>query len=111
MLRQLQKEHAQWMRHNFGSPSAWMTVLGAVEELGELAGAYLKKAEGIRITEDYDATMKDAVGDIVIFLAGFCSLMSFDLQEVIMETWDVVKQRDYRADPVDAMCNEDEIQN
>lgn len=43
MLRKLQEEQKPWVKHNFGDRPSWMPLLGAVEELGELAHAHLKK--------------------------------------------------------------------
>lgn len=100
MLRKLQDEQRPWVKHNFGDRPSWMPILGAVEELGELAHAHLKKAQGIRLGEDHDAKAKDAVADVVIFLAAYCSAEGYDFEAVVQETWDKVKQRDYKADPI-----------
>jgi len=95
----LQYEHRQWLNHNFGPGDnqayVWQFV-GITEEVGELAHALLKQHQGIRGTDDeHTAAARDAVGDIFIFLMGFCSRMGFDLEEVIEETWAEVKLRDW----------------
>lgn len=99
MLRQLQDEQRPWVKHNFGDRPSWMPLLGIMEELGELAHAHLKMAQGIRTSEDHLAKAKDAVGDIVVFLADYCSAMGFDLETLVEETWEKVKKRDWKADP------------
>lgn len=101
-LRQLQDELKPWEQHNFGDRPSWYPLLGVVEEVGELAHAYLKRAEGIRLNENHTEKERDAVGDIVIFLADFCNAQGYDMGEIIAETWARVKQRDWKADPIAA---------
>lgn len=98
-FRQLQDEQRPWVQHNFPGREAYYPLLGAVEELGELAHAHLKGIQGIRGTkEEHDAKAKDAVGDTIIFLADYCSAKGFDLQEIMEETWGRVKKRDWQKD-------------
>ncbi len=66
-LRKLQEEQKPWVIHNFGDRPSWMPLLGLMEELGELAHAHLKEAQGIRLEENHIENAKDAVADIVIF--------------------------------------------
>ena len=101
-LRRLQAEQVPWVKHNFGDRPSWMPLLGAVEELGELAHAHLKQAQGIRVSENHDEKARDAVADIVIYLADYCSSRGFDLETLVMETWDKVKLRDWKKDPAHA---------
>lgn len=60
-----------------------------------MAHAFLKKHQRIRKNEDHDQQMKDAVGDIVIYLMGFCTLNNIDIDECIEMAWDEVKDRDW----------------
>ena len=101
-LRQLQDEQRPWVQHNFGNRPSWMPLLGVMEELGELAHAHLKRAQGIRTTEDHDAKARDAVGDIVVYLADYCSATGIDLERTVAEVWAEVKRRDWKADPAHA---------
>lgn len=98
-LARLQREQVPWVQHNFPGRPAWMPLLGAQEELGELAHAHLKHAQGIRTGEDHKAAKADALADIVIYLADYATAEGIDLQAVVAETWDRVKQRDWKADP------------
>lgn len=101
MLRKIQDEQRPWLKHNFGNRRPpWMPLLGVMEEVGELAHSYLKQAQGIRTGEDHVEGAKDAVADIVIFLADFCSAVGFDMESIVQDTWDRVKTRDWKADPV-----------
>jgi len=102
MLKKLQDEQRPWVAYNFGDRPSWMPLLGVVEELGELAHAYLKRAQGIRTSENHTENAKDAVADIVIFLADYCSAEGFDLEAIVQETWDKVKQRDWKKNPDNA---------
>lgn len=97
-LRRLQEEHAPWAERNFGARPSYQPLLGAVEEIGELAHAHLKAEQGIRGSEDeHREEKKDAVGDVVVFLADYCNLEGFDLQAVVEETWGRVKERDWKS--------------
>lgn len=82
MLRRLQEEQKPWVDHNFGEHPAWMPLLGAVEEIGELAHAHLKEAQHIRTSENHIDNAKDAIADIVIYLADYCSVRGFDFEQV-----------------------------
>jgi hypothetical protein len=44
--------------------------------------------------------MGDAVADCIIFLAGVASYLELDFGELVQQTWDHVKQRDWVADPL-----------
>lgn len=95
LLSNLQKEQSPWVEHNFGDRPAWMPLLGMMEELGELSHAFLKKAQNIR-KQDYESKQKDAIGDIVIYMSDFCNSQGYNLEEIIQETWNEVKKRDWK---------------
>lgn len=96
-LNQLQREHDEWVDHNFPVETTHQAFLGMVEEMGELAHAILKSEQGIRGMSSaaaYDAKV-DAVGDLVIFLAGFCTRHGIVLAHAVEQTWEEVKKRDW----------------
>jgi NTP pyrophosphatase (non-canonical NTP hydrolase) len=98
-LREIQKEQDVWSKANFDNKKPYQPILGATEEVGELAHAYLKMEQGIRGTkEEHTAAMKDAVGDCVIFLMDLCNQMGWDFENVVNETWDHVKKRNWKQD-------------
>lgn len=99
MLKRLQKEQRLWIEHNFKDHPNWMFLLGVMEELGELVHAHLKYAQGIRIEEPHHENKKDAIGDIVIFLSGYCTAEGIDFEKTVQKTWDKVKQRDWKINP------------
>ena len=124
-FRQLQEQHAEWSERHFGSagdPRYHQRggVIGVAEELGEfatvaespehvvvltqalgrLAHATLKRHQGIRISEDHEAKAKDAVADMIVFLADYCTRCGYDLQDIVEATWDEVRQRDWSANKV-----------
>jgi NTP pyrophosphatase (non-canonical NTP hydrolase) len=77
-----------------------MPLLGVMEELGELAHAHLKATERVRGTpEEHAAKARDAIGDVVIFLADYCSAQGYDFQDCVEATWASVQQRDWKANP------------
>ena len=96
MLRKLQEEQVEWVKHNFGDRPAYWPLLGIFEEAGELAHAFLKREQGIRLNENHDEAIKDAVGDIVLFLSDFCQAEGIDFQSVVENTWNEVKKRDWK---------------
>ena len=104
-LRVLQEEQRVWVQRNFPGREAHHPLLGAVEELGELAHHHLKAALNIRgSVEEHLLAERDAVADIVIFLSDYCSARGFDLQECVERTWAEVKQRDWVGDPAGGIC-------
>lgn len=99
-LTTLQEERDRWIRHNFPRDELVDSILGAVEELGELAHAFLKEKQGIRgSNSELEAQMADAVADCVIYLAGVATHLGLDYGKLVQETWDQVKQRDWVAYP------------
>lgn len=101
-FEQLQQEQREWSLKNFGPHDAIDPLLGAFEELGELAHAVLKQRQGIRGTaEEHEAAAKDAVADTIIFLADYCTCRGWDLGQIVAETWAFVRQRDWTANKKD----------
>lgn len=92
-----QAEQELWVRRNFPGRTCFHPLLGLQEEVGELAHHVLKRDQGIRLEEDHDAGIRDAVADIFIYLADFCTAEELDLGECITETWAKVRQRDWVA--------------
>ena len=96
----MQRERDEWVARNFPDHDVEDSILGAVEELGELAHAYLKQKQGIRgDPAQLEADMADAVADCVIYLAGVCSYLGMDFGTLVEETWSFVKQRDWVTYP------------
>lgn len=97
-LKKIQFEIHEWAKKNFPTTATNPTVqfLGVVEEVGELSHAILKQRQSIRGTyEEHEKAKHDAVGDILIYLMNFCSASGYKLDEILEETWDTVKQRDW----------------
>jgi NTP pyrophosphatase (non-canonical NTP hydrolase) len=100
-LRVLQNEVGEWGDRNFPDSLAVEPLLGVAEEVGELCHAQLKGIQGIRHTPvEIYKMKKDAVGDILIFLAHYCHKNNLDLQDCLEQTWSEVKQRDWSTSPM-----------
>jgi len=99
VLRTVQREQRSWVAHNFGNRPSYYPLLGAVEELGELAHSHLKQEQGIRMLEGHEENAKDAVADIIVFLCDYASARGWDIAEILKKTWNEVKQRDWKSDP------------
>lgn len=103
LVSNIQAEHKQWAEYNFGEISTAESLIGMSEELGELSHAYLKKRQNIRTNEDHEENMRDAIGDLLIYLLGFCNSKGYDASEILEKTWDSVKQRDWVNFPHNGM--------
>lgn len=79
MFRQLQQEQRIWASQNFGEQTTDIYCLGMIEKVGALARAVLSRKQGIRNTEDHDANIRHAIGDITIYLVGFCNCEEVDM--------------------------------
>lgn len=99
----LQREILPWQQYNFDTrrPEPDLNLvahplIGLGEELGELCHAHLKQAQGIRgDARALEAKGRDAVGDIVIYLADYCNARGWSLQDIVETTWGEVCQRDW----------------
>jgi NTP pyrophosphatase (non-canonical NTP hydrolase) len=97
-LAQLQAERKIWADRNFPHATAEDHLIGVMEELGELAHANLKGRMKVRagvVTDALVRAERDAVGDIVIYLTGYCSDRGFSIAECVERAWDEVKHRDW----------------
>lgn len=100
-LKRIQAEQNDWSKRNFPNKKPHQPILGAAEEVGELAHAFLKMEQGIRGTkEEHSEKMRDAIGDCCIFMMDLCNQMGWDFEEIIQQTWQHVQKRDWVADPL-----------
>lgn len=96
----LQSELHKWRLRNFPNADAIQQLLGVMEEVGELTHAVLKQMQEIRgNSKDHDEAILDAVGDIQIFLAGFCSFRGINMYKAYTDTANTVMKRDWLTDP------------
>ena len=91
-FKEFQEEYTKWLNRNFPNSTPGDQLLGVTEEIGELCHSVLKAKQGIRGTkEEHEEAAKDAVGDLLIFLTGFCVLRGWNMQEILDNTWESVK--------------------
>lgn len=103
-LTWLQKQHAAWEAVNFpiSEQNHMHSLVGMVEEVGELAHALLKMDQGIRGTEnEHMAEARDAIGDIFIYCAGLCNKLGINMQACIAHAWIEVGSRDWTKNKLD----------
>lgn len=99
-LNDIQYEARQWRERNFPNYTASDQLFGVMEEVGEIAHHFLKRQQGIRGEQaEHTREIHDGIGDLVIFLMGFCDKEGVDLTEMVRVAWDEVKQRDWVSDP------------
>jgi len=96
-----QAEVNVWVRKNFDKSELGINaLLGVFEEAGELSHAHLKQIQGIRGTvEEHTEKAKDAVGDILVYLADYCSQRGWNMSEIAQDTLKLVTKRDWKGDP------------
>lgn len=85
-----------WASYNFGilrNPQD--RLIGIGEEFGELCHATLKESQNIRGTpEEHRLHAQDAIGDMLIYIADYCAIRKFDLQDIMNSVVRKVVQRD-----------------
>lgn len=93
-----QEEMHGWRVANFPYANAGQQLLGVVEEVGELSHHHLKELQNIRGSDEYhQAQAQDAVGDILIYLMGYCSYRGWSMGECMHNAWAEVQKRDWIA--------------
>jgi len=95
-IKDFQNEIGSWISRNFPDATPQDGFMVLAEELGELSHSWIKRKQGIRMDEDHDEKVRDAVADIFISLCGFCSLEGLDLNAEVISAWAEVRQRDWR---------------
>jgi len=96
----LESRIGEWQRRNFPGTPLHRPLLGAMEELGELCHAVLKREQGIRGTaEQHTDAVRDALGDIVIFLIHVAAIEGTTLADCIERAWREVQHRDWVRNP------------
>jgi NTP pyrophosphatase (non-canonical NTP hydrolase) len=88
-------EVALWHVRMYPTAKADDVLAKLMEEVGELAGSYQKykwatKADVADVWEDHE---RDAIGDIMVCLAGYCLKRNIDLDQVTEAAWERVKAR------------------
>jgi NTP pyrophosphatase (non-canonical NTP hydrolase) len=107
-FNELQKTLHEWRQYNFPDTyTLWHQFMGVTEELGEMAHAILKQSQGIRGSyEEHEEDLRDAVGDLTIYLMGLCSVKGWSFEEVVMKTADTVLRRDWVENPDDGYAED-----
>ena len=95
-----QRDVVVWAAHNFPHDTTELTVLGLVEEAGEVARAVLKRRQNIRGTyPEWTDEIKKECADVFIKLCHVAGVEGFSLANAIVNRWAEVSQRDFIANP------------
>lgn len=101
-LDEIQQQQKAWLDYNFPGEPDYYQLLGIMEEGGELCHAALKRMQGIRGTAaEHTAAERDALGDILIYLLGYCNRRGYSAQEILTETWTLVSKRNWQKNKQD----------
>lgn len=105
---QLIEERDKWVAYNFPNHKYELpveSVVGCIEELGELAHAHLKQAQKIRGTDtEHEKNAMDAIGDITIYLLGVMSHEGVPLTFLPVHTRDSWQALLYLGYAVGELC-------
>ena len=110
-MRDTQAEIFEWSVRNFGNPVEIKynisSFLGMVEEVGEIAHAILKHAQGIRGTrEQHEADVIDGIADLIVFTLDFAARNGIDAERALTDVWAKVKQRNWTTAPLNGQVTE-----
>jgi NTP pyrophosphatase (non-canonical NTP hydrolase) len=72
-LLEIQKEQSVWALKNFGVQQLYHMALGLIEELGELAEAWML---------DDNAKLVDAIGDVGVYMLNYCNIAEWSLADL-----------------------------
>jgi len=104
-LENYRKELRSWQLKNFPKDSnapEWMMV-GAIEELGEIARAMLKFHQQIREFKDPEVAKRaisDGYADLNVYLLQVMSIYGIDPEEAMSQTFNHVLSRDWTKNTV-----------
>lgn len=102
-LARAQDQLHEWRERNFPRADSTQQLLGVVEELGELSHIHLKAIQRIRqgrmSPAEIQRLKEDAIGDIIIYLMGYCSYEGLSLSHCLDEAGAEVLERDWLTNP------------
>lgn len=112
ILSRVQDEITTWSQKQFGDNPSFdpkfesvklfevPPFLGMVEELGEMSGAQCKRHQGrsgFNQDAKYDAHLRDAAADLLIFYLDWCRHMGIDAAQNLANVWDEKVSKRRRA--------------
>ncbi|MBI4170917.1 MAG: hypothetical protein HY514_04430 [Candidatus Aenigmarchaeota archaeon] len=88
-LAEIQKEIVEnKKRRGFNSSDVGKEIILLTEELGELAASY---------RDQDDSEIKDAIGDMIVYLLGLCEITNTNSEELIRNIVEKNKTRNHRS--------------
>lgn len=85
----------EWSLEQFGDQDPENPLIGAQEELGEVARIVLKRKQGIRQDELSDKDLEMETADIIIYLMDFCARNNVSLAEGLDRARNKVLDREF----------------
>lgn len=97
-LDELQARLFDWQKTKYPMSNVWTDIAGIAEEFGELASTQIDIMVGREPDnfEDNDAAMKDAIGDIMVYLGQLASKHGLSLEECYESAAEEVTDDDSR---------------
>lgn len=106
-VAQTQAEIGAWSREQFGDQDSVNPLIGAQEELGEVAQITLKRRQGIREDEFTNQDLEIEVADVIIYLMDFCERNNVSMAHGLEEAQRKVLGRDFDSSITDTGNNQD----
>jgi len=94
-VKQAQAEIGAWSREQFGDQDSVNPLIGAQEELGEVAQITLKRRQGIREDEFTNEDLEIEVADVIIYLMDFCERNDVSMSNGLEQAQRKVLGRDF----------------
>lgn len=102
MMERWQKPLAAWQERELPcedkDKQTLRVMVGAAEELGEVARCVLKRSQEIRATEHvWTSRAEEEIGDVCVFLMQLCALLGLDFEACIERAAQKVLGRDWSS--------------
>lgn len=99
-----EQEVGDWAVENFGEQPSVNPFLGTAEELSELAELFVEEVDGEWMEKEVTEEEIDAVGDVLVFFADFCSRHEISYAKAAEQRHEIDLKTE--CDSVETLCVE-----
>ena len=91
-LKTFQHELEARAERNIPRSATYQSLIGVFQEIGKLTRMQIED-EGISdVPENRQAAKRQAIGDVIIYMARYCTAQGWSLAEIIYEAWQKTKR-------------------